>query len=248
MINNACKYTPSGGTVEVRAERRSGEVEIKVKDIGIGIPPEQLSTIFEMFAQVQGPLTDPRGGIGIGLALAKQLIEMHGGSITAHSSGEWTGSEFVVRLPVRAEIPVERPQPKTQARLPTGCRILVVDDNYDSADSMATLLSMSGNECIMAHDGRAAIKVAESFKPDAILLDIGLPVMDGYEVCRSIREQPWGSSITIIAMTGWGQSEDRQRSKDAGFSAHLVKPVDISKLGSLMASLPQNTPTIEPSQ
>ena len=248
LINNACKYTRSGGKVEVRARRRNAEVEIKVKDSGIGIPREQLNTIFEMFAQVQGPLTDPRGGIGIGLALAKQLVDMHGGSITAHSGGESAGSEFVVRLPVMDKKPAGRPRPKAHAPLPTGRRILVVDDNYDSADSMATLLSMSGNECIMAHDGRTAIKVAENFKPDTILLDIGLPEMDGYEVCRSIREQPWGSSIAIIAMTGWGQAEDRQRSKDAGFSAHLVKPVDISKLGTLMSSFPQNDPTFMPAQ
>lgn len=245
LINNACKYTPAGGTVDVRAERQDNAVEIKVKDSGIGIPREQLNTIFEMFAQVRGPLTDPRGGLGIGLALAKQLIEMHGGSITAHSAGEWTGSEFVVRLPVMNEIPAERPQSESRASLPTGWRILVVDDNFDSAESMAILLSMSGNECVIAHDGRAAIELAESFKPAVMLLDIGLPEMDGYEVCRIIREQDWGRSITIIAMTGWGQPEDRQRSKDAGFSAHLVKPVDISKLSALLAPIQQNDPSLK---
>jgi CheY-like chemotaxis protein len=162
---------------------------------------------------------------------------MHGGSVSAHSDGEWTGSEFAVRLPVMKEIPAARPHTEKLAPLPSGWRILVVDDNYDSADSMATLLSMSGNECLMAHDGRTAIQLAESFSPHAILLDIGLPEMDGYEVCRTIREQPWGSHINIIAMTGWGQADDRKRSKEAGFSAHLVKPVDIAKLSSLMASM-----------
>jgi len=240
LINNACKYTPAGGNLEVSAIQRGNAVEIRVKDSGIGIPREQLNTIFQMFAQVRGPLTDPRGGLGIGLALARQLVEMHGGSITAHSDGEWTGSEFVIWLPVMNEIPAERTQPETHAPLPTEWRILVVDDNYDSAESMGTLLSMSGNECMMAHDGSAAIALAESFKPDVMLLDIGLPEMDGYEVCRTIRKQDWGRSITIIAMTGWGQAEDRQRSKDAGFSAHLVKPVDISKLNALLASKRQD--------
>jgi CheY-like chemotaxis protein len=164
---------------------------------------------------------------------------MHGGSIEAKSDGEWLGSEFLVRLPVMdaAEV-TATPREEIQIPAPSGRRVLVVDDNYDSADSMATLLKLTGNECKMAHGGHTAVELAETFGPDIILLDIGLPQMDGYEVCKAIRAQSWGSDISIIAMTGWGQDEDRERSKEAGFDFHLVKPVDFRELSKLVADIP----------
>jgi CheY-like chemotaxis protein len=213
-------------------------VLIKVKDNGIGIAPNQLGSIFDMFAQARDLATDNFGGLGIGLALAKQLIEMHGGSIEAKSDGEFMGSEFVVRLPVIEGGMKRKIQPATERAAPSGRRILVVDDNFDSAESMAALLEMVGNDCRMAHSGHEAIEAAETFSPDVMLLDIGLPGIDGYEVCRTIREKPWGKNIWIIAMTGWGQAEDRKRSSEAGFNAHLVKPIDIAKLYDQIESAP----------
>jgi PAS domain S-box-containing protein len=243
LVNNACKFTPNGGRITVTAELRDDDVYIVVKDSGVGIPRDQIDRIFEMFAQVRGPLSDARGGLGIGLALAKRLIEMHGGSIAVRSDGEWMGTEFTVRMPVMKNVPAESPRAETQAELPAGRRVLVVDDNFDSAESMAMLLTMSGNKCAMAHDGGSAIKLAEEFLPEVILLDIGLPEMDGYEVCEKIRQQPWGETVQIIAMTGWGQAEDRQRSKAAGFNDHLVKPIEIAKLSRVMNGAQRDEPT-----
>ena len=239
LINNACKFTPREGRIDISAERVHGEIHIKVKDNGVGIPKEQIGKVFEMFAQV-GSAGDTFGGLGIGLALAKQLTEMHGGTIEARSDGESLGSEFTVRLPTindSAPVPVERTE--THDAAPSGRRILVVDDNLDSAESMAILLRLSGNECRMAHDGPQSIEIAETFRPDIMLLDIGLPGMGGHEVCSLIRSQPWGKDIWIMAMTGWGQAEDRKRSKEAGFDAHLVKPVDITKLYELIDAIPR---------
>jgi CheY-like chemotaxis protein len=235
LINNACKFTPAGGDIIVSARESDGDALIKVKDSGIGIPSDQLGNIFDMFSQVSDPVSDNQAGLGIGLALAKQLIEMHGGSIEAKVNADSPGSEFVVRLPSigSAEKPSPKPSPVRRSA-PSGRRILVVDDNFDSAESMATFLGVTGNNCRMAHSGQQALDMAEEFLPDVILLDIGLPGMDGYEVCRIIREQPWGEDICVIAMTGWGQPDDRQRSADAGFNAHLVKPVDITKLYELI--------------
>jgi PAS domain S-box-containing protein len=238
LVTNACKFTPKGGNIELKVTQANSDVVITVKDNGIGIHPEQLGNVFNMFARLQGPLTDNRGGLGIGLALAKQFVELHGGTIEARSDGEWAGSEFVVRLRSMAGAPQPAAKPKPADTLPGGHRILVVDDNLDSATSMSMLLSLAQNECATAHDGRHALDLAETFQPDLVLLDIGLPEMDGYEVCRSMRQQPWGKNIWIIAMTGWGQAEDRERSKAAGFNAHLVKPVSISKLTELMNEMP----------
>ena len=238
LVNNACKFTPKGGTIDLGVRRDNGSVIITVKDNGIGIHPDQLGNVFKMFARLPGPLADDRGGLGIGLALAKQFIEMHGGWIEARSDGEWAGSEFVVRLPAMAKAPQPVTQTKLPDALPGGQRVLVVDDNLDSATSMSMLLSLAGNECATAHDGKQALNIAKTFEPNLILLDIGLPEMDGFEVCRAIRQEPWGKNIWIIAMTGWGQAEDRERSKQAGFNAHLVKPVSISKLSELMNDMP----------
>ncbi|HEX6126562.1 MAG TPA: ATP-binding protein [Pyrinomonadaceae bacterium] len=239
LINNACKFTPQEGHIDISAERVNGEVHIKVKDDGVGIASEQIGKVFDMFTQVGSP-GDTFGGLGIGLALAKQLIEMHGGSIEARSDGELRGSEFTVRLPIMKDsAPVAVERSATQNAAPSGRRILVVDDNFDSAESMAILLRLSGNECTIAHDGPQSIELAETFHPDIILLDIGLPGMGGHEVCSFIRSQQWGKDIWIMAMTGWGQAEDRKRSKEAGFDAHLVKPVDITKLYELIEGIPR---------
>jgi CheY-like chemotaxis protein len=240
LVNNACKFTPSGGKIEILAERENGNVVIKVRDNGIGIPPGQESSIFDMFAQVDRPVDESQGGLGIGLTLTKQLIEMHSGSIEAHSDGYGTGTEFHVRLPVLHSIESRQTAEAAPEKPPTAARrILIVDDNFDSAESMSILLGMIGNECEMAHTGPQAIELAETFRPNVILLDIGLPVMDGYEVCRIVRSQTAGKDISIIAMTGWGQEDDRRRSIEAGFDAHIVKPVDMAQLLKLIDRTPE---------
>ena len=243
LINNACKFTPRGGDIRISADRENGDVLIKVKDSGIGIPPNRLANIFDMFSQIGSPAGESKGGLGIGLALAKQLIEMHGGGIEAKSDGIGTGSEFTVRLPALSEVEAlvpETPHPQPRAG---GRRILVVDDNADSAESMCVLLELYGNECRMAHSGPEAVRMAEEVVPDVILLDIGLPGMDGYQVCRTIRTRFSADQIGIIAMTGWGQAEDLKRSKEAGFNNHLVKPVAINELNELLKSMPaRNAP------
>ena len=230
LLNNSCKYTPPGGHIGVTAERDGSEAVITVADTGIGIPPEKLSTIFDMFTQIDASLERSRGGLGIGLTLVKRLVEMHGGSIEARSEGEGKGSQFIVRLPAVLE-PGKAPSatnvPLEAART---YRILVVDDNKDAATSLATLLQMTGHESFTAFDGTSALDAMERHRPEVVLLDIGLPGLSGYEVCRRARAQPWGSDVTFIALTGWGQEEDRRRTQEAGFDGHLVKPVEFGAL------------------
>ena len=211
---------------------------IAVKDCGIGIPPDLLPNIFEMFMQGDQTLERTRGGLGIGLTLVRRLVEMHDGSIEARSGGPDEGSEFVVRLPLPALARHEPPRGAgPTAKVLTGCRILVVDDNKDSADSLGMLLRLGGNDTRTAYDGLEAVDVAETFRPDLVLLDIGLPKLNGYEVARRIRQQPWGRNATLVALTGWGQDEDRRRSQEAGFDLHLVKPVELEALEKLLAKL-----------
>jgi CheY-like chemotaxis protein len=177
-----------------------------------------------------------QGGLGIGLTLVKRLVEMHGGSVEAYSEGPGRGSEFVVRLPVLVEkLEGAVPEPSTEPTGITAHRILVVDDNADAASSLATLLEMTGNETHAAYDGLEAVEAAEKFRPDVILLDIGLPRLNGLDACRRIREQPWGKNVLLVALTGWGQDIDRSKSKEAGFDAHMVKPVDYAALVKLLA-------------
>ena len=239
LLNNAFKYTRRGGHIWLSAELQGNEVALTVKDSGVGIPADMLQKVFELFTQLGSSLERSEGGLGIGLSLAKRLTELHGGTLTAHSEGKDLGSEFVVRLPVLLEtalpaapVPIAAPKPPTAAR-----RILVVDDMRDSADSLAVLLGMGGDETQTAYDGLEAVESAEAFRPDVILLDVGMPRMNGYDACRAIRQQPWGKSIAIIAMTGWGQDDDRRKSREAGFDHHLVKPVDIDDLLKLLAEL-----------
>jgi len=237
LLNNSAKYTSPGGTIEIKSERKGDEAVVTVKDNGAGIPPGKLDSIFEMFTQVEGSLERSQGGLGIGLTLVRRLVQMHGGSVEARSAGEGQGSEFVVRLPTLQDRPAAAPAP-TPAKPPVHAhRILVVDDNQDSADSLATLLKITGNETFTAHDGAAALEAAEKRRPDVVLLDIGLPTLNGYEVARRIREQPWGKEIVLIALTGWGQEEDRRKSQEAGFDGHLVKPVNYPALMALLSSL-----------
>jgi PAS domain S-box-containing protein len=237
LLNNSCKYTPPGGRIGVTAQREGNEAVITVADTGIGIPPANLSSIFEMFTQIDGSIERSRGGLGIGLTLVKRLVEMHGGSIEARSAGEGKGSEFIVRLPVVVE-PSKAPPAARVAHEPAKTyRILVVDDNQDAATSLCTLLQITGHEALTAFDGQGALEAMEKYRPEVVLLDIGLPGISGHEVCRRARAQPWGGDMTFIALTGWGQEEDRRRTQEAGFDGHLVKPVEFAALVAQLNSL-----------
>jgi CheY-like chemotaxis protein len=227
LLHNASKFTERGGKIALRAWRSGSEVEVSVSDTGEGIAPEMLEKIYDLFSQGDRSLERHHGGLGIGLTIVKRLVELHQGSVVARSDGPGAGSEFTVRLPLpavgeaharRAEVdkePAGEPQ-----------RILVVDDNPDSLESLSLLLAFSGNEVRTASDGVTAVAVAEAFRPEVVLLDVGMPNMNGYDACRLIRGQEWGRNVLLIALTGWGQEEDRARSHAAGFDQHFVKPVD----------------------
>lgn len=238
LLNNACKFTDTGGRISLVVEREGAQVAIRVSDNGVGIAAEDLPRIFDMFTQIDSSVERSRTGLGIGLTLVKTLVEMHGGTVEAHSDGPGRGSEFVVRLPLGLEVrePVSPGVLKSTPAVRR--RVLIVDDNKDAAEWLATLLNLSGHETHVAHDGVEAVNLAERILPDAVLLDIGLPRVDGYEVCRRIRQQPWGKRLVIVALTGWGQEEDRQKSREAGFNTHLVKPVNDEVITDLLASLP----------
>ncbi len=240
LLNNSAKYTERGGQVWLTATRAGGEVQVAVRDTGIGIPASALPTIFDMFSQVDRSIERTTGGLGIGLALVKGLVEIHGGKVEAASPGEGKGSTFTVRLPVLQERVESSPGMPTEVQPGlTGSkrRILVVDDHRDSAASMALMLQMMGNEVQTAHDGVEALASAERFRPQVILMDIGMPRLNGYETTRSIRERPWGRDVIVIALTGWGQDVDRAKSKEAGCDGHLVKPVNLPDLEKLLAEL-----------
>ena len=240
LLNNAAKYTPPGGRIALSAVRAGSDAVIRVTDTGIGIPPEMLPKIFEMFTQVGTSLDRAQGGLGIGLTLVKRLVEMHGGTISARSDGVGKGSEFAVRLPLStatASAIIRRAAP-TKSVADTGkLAILVVDDNRDAAESLAMLLEIGGHEIRTAHDGPDALRTLESYRPQVILLDIGLPGMNGYEVARRIRASVEHRGVTLAALTGWGQEEDRRRTKEVGFDHHLVKPADPADVERILAGV-----------
>ena len=224
LLNNACKFTDNGGSIRLTVEQEGEQAVVRVRDTGIGIAADQLGRIFEMFAQINTSLESSRSGLGLGLTLVKNLVELHGGAVEARSAGIGQGSEFAIRLPLYAGPPT-KPQEHSVAQLVSTItrRILVVDDSRDSARSLAMLLKMSGHDVHIAYDGLEAVEAAAKLQPDVILLDIGMPRLNGYEAARRIRERQRHKNLTLVALTGWGQDEDRRRSEDAGFDSHLVK-------------------------
>jgi PAS domain S-box-containing protein len=240
LLSNSSRYTERGGHIWLDARRRGDVVSVSVRDTGIGIPAESLPRIFDMFSQVDRSIERSTGGLGIGLALVKGLVEMHGGTVTVASAGPRMGTTFTVELPVLATYTAPVTLENSEA-VPigdgNGRRILVVDDNEDAARSMARLLKLVGNEVRTAHDGIEAVGTADEFRPEIILMDMGMPRLNGYEATRRIRERPWGRSVRIIAVTGWGQENDKVRSQEAGCDGHLVKPVRLPELDQLLAGL-----------
>jgi signal transduction histidine kinase/CheY-like chemotaxis protein len=238
LLTNAGKFTPKRGHVTLTAEVQGDTVVVTVGDDGIGLRPESLSTIFDMFSQVDHSVERSTGGLGIGLALVRGLTEMHGGSVRADSAGLGRGSRFSVRLPILTASQEERAQILTLAvgESPRR-RILVADDNHDAVESLATMLRLSGNEVHTASNGIEAVALAEQLVPDVVLMDIGMPHLNGREATRRIRDQAWGKSMVVIALTGWGQEADRQLSREAGCDDHLVKPVDFAELERLLGNL-----------
>jgi two-component system, sensor histidine kinase len=233
LLNNAGKYTNHGGHIAIRTRKENGDAVITVKDNGIGIAPNALAQVFDMFMQVDRSTRRSQGGLGIGLTLVRSLVGMHGGTVEARSEGPGLGSEFIVRLPLLVEKAVSAEQARPIRPLPAR-RILIVDDSRDGGESLAMLLRVLGAEVALAHSGRHALECVDNFKPDVVLLDIGMPGMDGYEVARRIRANPLNRNMSLIALTGWGQDEDRRRSVAAGFNHHLVKPADIEQLRQLL--------------
>jgi PAS domain S-box-containing protein len=240
LLNNSAKFTAGAGRITLTAAREGEEVVLRVRDTGIGIPADMLAQIFEPFVQGDRSLDRARGGLGIGLTLVRRLVDLHGGRVEAHSAGPGQGSEFVVRLPALqpaaradgagAEGGQAGPGPRAPSR-----RVLVVDDNVDAAESLALALRLAGHDVRVAHDGPSALDAARAARPDVVLLDLGMPVMDGYEVARRLRREPGLDGVRLVALTGWGQEEDRRRTREAGFDGHLVKPVEVDIIQAVLA-------------
>ena len=239
LLNNAAKYTEPGGHIRLVVERQGGDVVLRVRDTGVGIAADMLPRIFDLFVQGDRRPDRARAGVGIGLTLVRRLVELHGGTVDASSPGPGQGSEFLVRLPAAAGAPVgEEGRPAADAGVPAAGpprRVLVVDDNADVAESLALLLKLAGHDARAAYDGQTALSLAQDFRPQIVFLDIGMPGMDGYEVCRRLRQQPGTEKALIVALTGWGQEKDRRLSRQAGFDHHLVKPVEPEALQALLA-------------
>ncbi|MGE5304440.1 MAG: PAS domain S-box protein [Alphaproteobacteria bacterium] len=236
LLTNAAKYTPDGGRIALSAEHKGDEIVFRVTDNGVGIAPDQLSQIFDMFYQANRSYEQLHGGLGIGLTLVRRLVEMHGGRVKAHSAGINRGAEFVVRLPIFLLQP-QKEEARAETTRALVQRILVVDDDGEIAETLAELLRFEGHDVEIASDGLKAIEIAEKYRPAVVLLDIGMPKLNGYEAARKIREQPWGKDMVLVAITGWGQENDRNRSRQAGFDAHLLKPFKYPELSKLIANL-----------
>ncbi len=226
LLNNAAKYTQEGGRITLSAAELGPHVVVNVRDNGIGMDSEALKNVFELFAQAAGPSHAVQGGLGVGLSLARSIAELHGGVLTAHSEGPGKGSEFMLRLPAAAA-----PDSQATVAQPTSApgfrqRILVVDDNVDAAESLGTMLAYSGHDVRVAHGGMEALSAAREFSPNVMILDLGMPEMDGYAVARAVRSDPSIASTRLIALSGYGQPDDRRRTADVGFDEHLVKPVE----------------------
>jgi CheY-like chemotaxis protein len=241
LLNNAVKFTPAGGRITLAVSTVAGDVLITVRDTGIGIPAEMQERVFDLFTQLDTSREGSQGGLGIGLTLVKNLVEMHGGTVQVRSDGCGMGSEFTVRLPLLASVPeVEHdPNPDGEEFTPAirRLRILVVDDNQDAAQSLCVLLEMLGHETRAAHNGQSGLEIADEFAPHLIVIDIGMPDMGGYEVCRRLRERDQTHETVCVALTGFGTDEDRERSRDAGFDHHLVKPVDLGALRDILLEI-----------
>jgi PAS domain S-box-containing protein len=235
LLHNAAKYTPAGGRVDLTATVADAEVSITVSDNGVGIPAPMLERVFDMFVQIDSARDQVQGGLGIGLTLVRQLVELHSGTIAAYSDGENRGSRFVVTLPIANPEP-SAARTDVAVTASTARRILIADDNADAAELLEMWLKMSGHEVRSVQDGEAALVLAEAMQPEILLLDIGMPKLNGYDVARRIRQKPWGSRAVLIALTGWGQEEDLLRSREAGFDHHLTKPVEPSTIDALIAS------------
>ncbi|NHZ39417.1 ATP-binding protein [Massilia aquatica] len=238
LLNNAAKFTDRGGRIRVAMHEVDGQAVVSVQDSGIGIPPHMLSHVFDMFKQIDGSMGRSKGGLGIGLFIVKRLVEMHGGSIEVLSDGKGNGSEFVVRLPLATSLAAQQPGtlPEPHMRAPHH-HILVVDDNADAAETLSMLLAIMGNQTLTAHDGPSGLEMAAQFKPQVIFLDIGMPTLNGYEVARQIRLHAWGADMVLIALTGWGQDEDKRLAREAGFNFHLTKPVLPADLEALLGEI-----------
>jgi PAS domain S-box-containing protein len=247
LLNNAVKYSPRGGRIQISVQREHDELRINVKDSGIGIPAEKLESVFEMFGQLDRSLESGYKGLGIGLALARTLVAKHGGRIKAHSEGLGRGSEFSVWLPLAmaARSVHVLGQPADDLAASTGCRVLMVDDNHDVATAMSRLMRILGHEVRVAYNGAQALELAESFRPDVVLLDIAMPQMNGYEVARALRSRSLSRNMVLVAVTGWGREHDQRRSAEAGFDRHMTKPVDPIALETFLESVSRRRAPVE---
>jgi len=238
ILNNAAKFMEPGGKIQLKVAREGTSVAITVRDAGIGIPTDQVPRIFDLFTQVHAKPDQIQGGLGVGLALVRRLVEMHGGTVAAHSAGPGQGTDIIVRLPLWAMQAVRPDEPRHDSPVPAigPSRILVVDDHLDAVEALSMQLQVAGHDVRTANDGVEAMTIGETFQPQVVLLDLGMPRMDGYETARSMRRRPWGTRALIIAVTGWAQPYDRQKTSEAGFDAHLVKPVSEVELFQAIAT------------
>lgn len=237
LLTNAAKYTDPAGHITLSGSVQSNTLYLSVKDNGIGLSSGALTRIFEMFSQIESAATRSEGGLGIGLALVKGLLDLHGGAIEARSDGPGRGSEFTVRLPLNDAPPLKPVELGGSPATPAAHRVMVADDNKDAADSLAMLLELAGHEVRVARGGRAALSLAQTFRPDVAIIDIGMPDLNGYEVARQLRREPWGAGISLVALTGWGRDDDRQQASDAGFDRHITKPVDPETIDRMLTAL-----------